>query len=202
MIEKIDINIDINELKQYLPKSNWDKYFSTIIDCEKDFLEGRWTSLYELRNKIAHNSKFTKDDYEHVKRLVAEIKEKVESSFYKIDQRAITSEETTSESMHIDSQQLHFISKYTEEWNKLEIQLRKEAERVYPEYNYNTDYMEIIEKEGLLNSTELEQISILKNFKVNLTMNPSLTPFHEVEKFITNICDLNNKILMTKNLAQ
>jgi hypothetical protein len=62
---------DINELKAFRPKSNWDRYFSKLIKFDK--LDEKWNELYSFRNKIAHNKLLLKSDYENLVKLSTEI---------------------------------------------------------------------------------------------------------------------------------
>lgn len=41
-------DLHLDNLKEFLPKSNWARYFSSLVDCEDTFLSKRWTELYDL----------------------------------------------------------------------------------------------------------------------------------------------------------
>ncbi|PWI32052.1 hypothetical protein DI392_17900 [Vibrio albus] len=73
-------DIDKEDLGKYIPESNWERYFSELVECESKYLQTRWDKLYKLRNKIAHNKLFTKSDLENVKKITEEVKEKVDSA--------------------------------------------------------------------------------------------------------------------------
>ncbi|SUB84270.1 Uncharacterised protein [Pragia fontium] len=64
--------INIEKIKEFIPKSNWERYFS-IIETKESTITDWWGRLYELRNKIAHNRFIT---FEDLKMLIS-IKEKV-----------------------------------------------------------------------------------------------------------------------------
>jgi uncharacterized protein YutE (UPF0331/DUF86 family) len=70
--QKLD-DLKLDELKTFEAKSNWEKYFSKIVDCTDEFLDKRWKQLYELRCEIAHNALFNKSDYDKVVELVGEV---------------------------------------------------------------------------------------------------------------------------------
>lgn len=65
---------DRNEIKKYIPKSNWEKYFSSLLDENSQGLEAKWELLYKLRNKVAHNRFLTRDDFLKIKGLSTEVK--------------------------------------------------------------------------------------------------------------------------------
>lgn len=93
--------LTLDDLMLYVPKSNWERYFSNIVECEHEFLEKRWKRLYELRCKIAHNNRMNKDDFLMTEKLVLEIKEKLQSAIDNLDKITISSEdkESIAESM-------------------------------------------------------------------------------------------------------
>lgn len=67
--EKLD---DLKKVKEFQPKSNWERYFSSIIKI--DDLEDKWKKLYKYRNKVAHNKPLTKDDNKNIVSISEEIK--------------------------------------------------------------------------------------------------------------------------------
>ena len=67
--EKLD---DLEKVKEFQPKSNWERYFSSIIKI--DDLEDKWRKLYKYRNKVAHNKPLTKDDNKNIVTISEEIK--------------------------------------------------------------------------------------------------------------------------------
>lgn len=85
--------IDIKEIKAYIPLSNWEKYFNNAIDCSDDYLNERWNKIYDLRNKVAHTSHFSEDDYNKIKSLIFEVMEKLENAFEKIDSITLLQED-------------------------------------------------------------------------------------------------------------
>jgi hypothetical protein len=44
-------DIKIDELKAFEAKSNWEKYFSKIVDCTDEYLDKRWKDLI-LQRKV------------------------------------------------------------------------------------------------------------------------------------------------------
>lgn len=60
---------DKKEIENYIPKNNWNRYFSEVVDMESEQLETKWTKLYDIRNKIAHNKSLKISDFENGKEL-------------------------------------------------------------------------------------------------------------------------------------
>ena len=65
-------DMTLEEIRGFVPQSNWDRYFSSIVDCDADFLNKKWKKLYELRCKVAHNTIIGKKDYDDVINLYNE----------------------------------------------------------------------------------------------------------------------------------
>ena len=76
-----------------IPRSNWERYFNKIVDCESDFLIKRWDKLYELRNHIAHNKPLSKNKLEQIEKLVGELRLKLQKAIDNLDEINISEEE-------------------------------------------------------------------------------------------------------------
>lgn len=66
---------DKSKILKYLPKSNWEKYFSELLGDKSQNLEKKWEILYKLRNKVAHNRFLTREDFEKIKGITSQVKE-------------------------------------------------------------------------------------------------------------------------------
>lgn len=66
---------DKEKIQKYIPKSNWEKYFSELIEDRESSLEKKWELLYKLRNKVAHNRHVKKEEFDKIKGLTTQIKE-------------------------------------------------------------------------------------------------------------------------------
>ena len=75
----------LDELKSFEAKSNWEKYFSKIVDCTDEYLDKRWKELYDLRCSVAHNALLNKDEHERVCRLVSEIEIPLQKAIENLD---------------------------------------------------------------------------------------------------------------------
>lgn len=63
---------EIVKLREYLPKSNWQRYFESHIPVKK--LDEDWNKLYSLRNMVAHNKLINKGDFDNLQTLSTKIK--------------------------------------------------------------------------------------------------------------------------------
>jgi hypothetical protein len=62
-------SISVDEVRKILPLSNWERYFSSVIDYDEEKLKQQWHQLYNFRNDIAHNRFIDKSTYESVYKL-------------------------------------------------------------------------------------------------------------------------------------
>lgn len=70
-MENVDKQKLIPLIEKFESKSNWERYFSDVIDVED--LEQKWKNLYEYRNMIAHTKKIRKKDFEKAKEISDEL---------------------------------------------------------------------------------------------------------------------------------
>lgn len=109
---------DISKFKieDIIKKSNWDRYFSRIVECEGEFLNTRWKKLYDLRCKVAHNNQLNRTEYEMIVALVDEITPKLEGVIKKLDEVKVDDDfkfriiENMLENIYPDSK--YFLSQY------------------------------------------------------------------------------------------
>lgn len=87
------IDEDREKILRYVPRSNWEKYFSSLIDEKDRSLEKKWELLYKLRNKVAHNRNVKKDEFEQIKGLSNDIKEIIGKATAKLGEIDINEED-------------------------------------------------------------------------------------------------------------
>ncbi len=75
---------DLESIKKLLPESNWKRYFSSLVKCEDTFLQKRWSELYELRCKVAHNALVVQADFDKIQTLASELTEKLQEAIDKL----------------------------------------------------------------------------------------------------------------------
>ena len=98
-------NVPYQSVTQFIPKSNWDRYFKNIVSVDGVHLKKQWDRLYELRCKIAHNNFFTVSDYNEVIQIVNDLKPSIEMAINTLDDISVksTDKEMISESYAIAS---------------------------------------------------------------------------------------------------
>lgn len=84
------------EILEYIPKNNWDRYFSQIVKCESDQLNKKWTRLYEIRCIVAHNNSLSLDEYNEGRELCDFLDTILQSAFDDLDKVEVSKEEIES----------------------------------------------------------------------------------------------------------
>lgn len=115
------------DLRDYKAKSNWEKYFSRIVDCTRDYLKNRWDALYKLRCDVAHNAIITKSDYERTAQLVGEVSEKLENAINNIGDIQVPEEEKETLVENVVSNINALSGEFINYWKLFEIAVKKYA---------------------------------------------------------------------------
>jgi hypothetical protein len=108
------------ELKEFLPKSNWERYFREHVNCEGTYLEARWEKLYKLRCKIAHNNTFTRADYDQTVMLINEVEPKIIEAITKLDSIEVPEEERDELAEAAAIRTSTFYGEYIKRWKEIE----------------------------------------------------------------------------------
>ena len=127
---KTQDDLKIEELKVFEAKSNWEKYFSKIVECTDEYIDNRWKSLYELRCKVAHNALLNKDEYERINRLVNEIEIPLEKAIDNLDKVQVPQEEKEQVAENVVGSINTLFGEFVQAWKLFETTL-KNVEREY-----------------------------------------------------------------------
>lgn len=114
--QKID-ELSLAELKELVPSSNWERYFSPIVDCKSDYLQPRWERLYLLRCIVAHNNFMSTGDYEELCRLSKEVKDKLAQALEGLDKVQVSSEQKEEVAENIASSMSSVVGEFLFGWN-------------------------------------------------------------------------------------
>ncbi len=95
LIEKLRSTKDLSELtlkelKIFVPDSNWEKYFSELVECDDRYLSKRWERLYKLRNSVAHNRGLSRNDYNEVVKYCEEVGQTIQKAINSLDQISLS----------------------------------------------------------------------------------------------------------------
>jgi uncharacterized protein YutE (UPF0331/DUF86 family) len=125
LVEKLGAASDITdlnlaELKELVPLSNWERYFSPIVDCKSDYLQTRWERLYELRCMVAHNKFISLSDYKEICGISEEVKEKLTQAIENLDKVHVTEEQKEDVAENIASSMNALYGEFIRSWNMVQ----------------------------------------------------------------------------------
>lgn len=160
--------VAVSEISDFIPASNWKRYFQPHVDCDGPYLQTRWERLYKLRCKIAHNNTFSASDYEQTKVLSREVKEKLEKAIDSLDGIAVPEEEREELAERAASQSSQFLAEFIQKWRMVEHLTEKilingdflVGSAHYKKKSLFGQHTELA-RNGILNQLEYRQLRIL-----------------------------------------
>jgi hypothetical protein len=111
--------LNLEDLKELVPRSNWERYFAPIVACKSDYLQPRWERLYVLRCMVAHNNFMNSSDYDEVCKLAAEIKDKLVQALEGLDKVQVSSEQKEDVAENIASSMNSAVGEFIFGWNAI-----------------------------------------------------------------------------------
>jgi hypothetical protein len=119
-IEDASASVEPGMLKGFVPKSNWQRYFSTLVACEDSYLRSRWEKLYELRCKVAHNALMTAAEAKQIERLVDELKPKLVAAIEKLPRVSVPRAEADAVAENVARGVHAVIGEFISLWQQIE----------------------------------------------------------------------------------
>jgi hypothetical protein len=117
-------DLSVETLKDFIPKSNWERYFSSVVECTDEYLKKRWDELYKLRCKVAHNAIVNKSDYEGIFSLTAEVADKLENAVANIGSIDVPDQDKELLAENLVSNANALSGEFIARWREFEQRLR------------------------------------------------------------------------------
>ena len=89
-----------DEILEFIPKNNWDRYISQIVECESEQLKKKWAQLYDIRCKVAHNNSLLLEDLEEGVNLCDFLEPVLQKAFDSLNNVEIPEEEIENISLN------------------------------------------------------------------------------------------------------
>ncbi len=199
-------DLDLSELKQLVPQSNWERYFSPIVDCKSEYLQTRWEKLYDLRCMVAHNKFIGKDEYDNIISLSSDVKEKLTQAIKNLDKVHVSEEQKEDVAENIASNMNSLYGEFLQNWkilNELLLHLFTLYVQDYPSYSkkYKTASIKsilvfLVEK-GIIDKKNFHLIIELNHFRNTIVHSPNLTISKlELHNFINTIDVIKHEIII------
>lgn len=113
-------NLDINYFQEFIPKSNWERYFNQFVNCEDGFLLKNWTRLYELRCLIAHNNFISSIEFDELSQIVKVLQDKFEEAIQSVDKIIIPNKEKSALLESVVKVNNELLEGYFKNWNSIQ----------------------------------------------------------------------------------
>ncbi|WON82720.1 HEPN domain-containing protein [Chromobacterium haemolyticum] len=116
--------LNLKELKEIVPRSNWERYFAPIVNCDSNYLKKRWEKLYEFRCKVAHNRFLTPSELTEVQTFTADVNEKFQEALDNLDKVQVTEDQKEEVAINIAATTNNNFAAFLSRWEKLNRTLR------------------------------------------------------------------------------
>lgn len=124
-VQTVD-ELDLQELRDFIPRSNWERYFSDVVEYSSgQSLKKKWDQLYELRCKVAHNAIVTRGDFERIEELVAEVNSKLQDALDNLDKVHVSEEDREEIAENVVSNINALYGEFIQEWKRFEATLQQ-----------------------------------------------------------------------------
>lgn len=207
--------LSIDELKDFVPKSNWEKYFSDLVECEAEYLNKRWKRLYDLRNQIAHNNILSKKEYEEIVRIVNEVKEKLEKAITSLDKIHISNKDKEVVAENIASGTNDAFYDFINEFKALETILYSFSSTLGSRIRLPSQNARVLEEKGVIDKTTLNEINnlwsirnvIVHHSEVNISQEDIAEWTKRCEILVDNLLEISiekhkEKIMKEENTSK
>lgn len=109
-----------SDIEDYLPRSNWERYFEEIVKVSDNELKKKWKDLYDLRCKVAHNNHFSVDDYNKVVSIIGELKPSIEKAIATLDSISVNEDDKEIISENLAEKSNERLGEFIKNYNELE----------------------------------------------------------------------------------
>lgn len=187
--------------EQFKPKSNWDRYFSDKlgVDSPGKFSHD-WSSLYGIRNKVAHGRPIGKEDHDKAIALIDMFTAAFEKCISIIDELEITDEQADAVGMVA---QKVIQPEPAREWGQIKIDPRFDPARPYGLAKFSDPMADALDTAFKIDSAALPTMqNALNSLSSNISTfaEPYIPAFIDslgaaVNSTIPNILDRQNLLL-------
>lgn len=189
---------EYQELKEYIPSSNWQRYFSALVACEDTYLSKRWEDLYDLRCKVAHNAIVMKADFERILSLANDLREKLIDALAKLPQVEVPKSEREYVAENAVTNLGGIFGDFIVAWRLLEQRLITVAARYGTRQRNGRAAIEILLKEGVISSSQYDRFVIFNQTRNGIVHSASLpVPLVEIRQQIDEMLDLAESFTLT-----
>ena len=186
---------DYEMLKAFIPRSNWQRYFSKIVDCEDTYLQKRWEELYELRCKVAHNAIIGKLEYSRIIELSDDLRAKLQEAINKLPQVSVPRNERdqVAENAVTNISELH--GDFIAAWKILENRATEHVSEGSSAIRTLRQASDVLRRQNLITGEQHKQILHSSNIR-NQIVHSSIVDYTEAElkQYIVDILHIVDEL--------
>lgn len=195
-------DLKLDDLQLFVPRSNWERYFADIVDCEDEYLNKRWKELYELRCKIAHNALVGRVDFERVQTLLKEVEPFLHSAISNLGKVEVPPEEKDQVAENAAATLSAAYGDFILRWKEFESTLNRLDDQLSPEESITHRYprapaavLQMLLGENLIEESFYEAAMQATRFR-NRVVHSTETPPAEQEllRYATQLSELTSQI--------
>jgi len=194
--EKLE-DLDLKELQSFIPKSNWERYFASIVECDDTYLDKQWKKLYELRCKVAHNALVIKKDYDEIVDIINKVEEKLQKAINNIDKIYVPQEDIEQVAENVASNISLLYGEFIQLWRVFETQLYEITE-LNPPVQIREILKAFREKE-LIDSESYTKAEMIIPFRNKLVHGTKTFSEQEVQQYILFLKDVLQRLEQFSN---
>jgi hypothetical protein len=194
--------LDLDELKGFGSKSNWERYFANIVDCDDRYLVKRWDSLYDLRCMIAHNAIVGRGDYNRIRQLVDEVAVHLQEAIDNIDRVHVPKADKEQVAESVASSISAHYQEFIQLWKSFESALMRtqagldgEGKRALTVIKPPVRVLWELHEKELIGDALLAEGTELVSFRNRLVHDPGVTfSDQEIQSYIARLEDFTDAL--------
>jgi hypothetical protein len=124
LIRECNSIAEVEGIKSQLPQSNWTRYFSRLVHCQDGELRKKWTELYDLRCKVAHNALITRGEFDAIASLCDELEAILVGAIQKLPQVDISRKDAAQVAANAAGRLFSSEGEVLYQWSQVERVLR------------------------------------------------------------------------------
>ncbi|APW58668.1 HEPN domain-containing protein [Paludisphaera borealis] len=172
---------DAKALQEFIPESNWKRYFGEFVTCEDGYLKARWERLYDLRCKVAHNALMTRSDLGDIEKLIGEVKPKLQEAIRKLSKVKVPAEDAEAVAESVARRVNATIGEFISDWQQLESAIERRAEAQGRPRRMQHSGEELV-KLGILDRLMLDEYNKVRRLRNSIVHGPgSQIPLNTIE---------------------
>ncbi|MBK8259597.1 MAG: hypothetical protein IPK82_43945 [Polyangiaceae bacterium] len=200
-------DIKLDDLRRGLPRSNWERYFSEVVQCDATYISSRWARLYDLRNSVAHNRGLSRDEHKKTIELISELRDVLQRAIGSLDLVIVPEDEKEAVAENIAGSRNALIGQFLHSWSGLQravVSLAEsalqdvEAKKRVQQYRYNLRVLlGMMAKNGIKFEKELMSLfHLVSDFRNLVVHQPDALPSdEEIAKYVNAIAILEDEVV-------